>query len=108
MSEWISVRDKLPKPNEKVLTVVGFKEPKIRWVDDEYAWNDEREPEPCSNKKPPKTLIPTHWVSIPENPKLSEGEFITLSMELFVYATEMRNYYKSISGLPTAPIRGLK
>ena len=66
MSEWISVKDRLPEHDEKVIAYYGFGDCNLRFVStlDYYA----HDPNPHWQHES-TGLIVTHWMPLPEPPK---------------------------------------
>ena len=68
MSVWISVTERLPKANEKVLVYL-FDDvcPYIAWIDDDGYWETE---EFMITKK----YLPKVWMPLPEPPKGADSD----------------------------------
>ena len=65
MSKWISCEDKNPEANKEVLTVTNTGEMTIGWAHKNGEW---------ANWELENTWDITHWMPLPERPKLTNNE----------------------------------
>jgi len=65
MSEWISVKDRLPPDDEHVLIFIPcYPGISLGSFHSDYGWNDR-----CDSIQMPHDNKVTHWMPLPETPK---------------------------------------